>query len=47
VDVPGGVAIDASVRGVTGCGGGGKDLVVAEVVAGERGAEVGGARGLG
>jgi hypothetical protein len=28
--------------GVAGCGGGGEDLVAAEVVAGERGTEVGG-----
>jgi hypothetical protein len=42
VDVPGGVVIDARVHGVAGCGGGGEDLVVAEVVAGERGTEVGG-----
>jgi hypothetical protein len=42
VDVPGGVAVDAGVRGVTGCGGGGEDLIAAEVVAIERGAEVGG-----
>jgi hypothetical protein len=34
VDVPGGVAVDAGVHGVTGCGGGGggEDLVAAEVV---------------
>jgi hypothetical protein len=36
------VVVDAGVHGVTGCGGGGEDLVAAEVVAGERGAEVGG-----
>jgi hypothetical protein len=47
VDVLGGVAIDAGVHGVTGCGGGGEDLVAAEVVAGERGAEVGGGSGRG
>jgi hypothetical protein len=40
--VPGGVAIAAGVCGVTGCGGAGEDLIAAEVVAGERGAEVGG-----
>jgi hypothetical protein len=45
--VPGGVAVDAGVHGVTGCGGGGKDLVAAEVVVGERGAEVGGGSGAG
>jgi hypothetical protein len=47
VDVPGGVAVDAGVRGVTGCGGGGEDLVAAEVMAGECGAEVGGGSGTG
>jgi hypothetical protein len=37
------VAVDAGVHGVAGCGGGGGEgLVAAEVVAGERGAEVGG-----
>jgi hypothetical protein len=41
VDMPEGVAVTAGVHGGTGCGGGGEDLVVAEVVAGERGAEVG------
>jgi hypothetical protein len=45
--MPGGVAINAGVHGVIGCGGGGKDLVSAEVVAGERGAEVGGGSGAG
>jgi hypothetical protein len=40
VDVLGGVAIAARVHGGTGCDGGGEDLVAAEVVAGERGAEV-------
>jgi hypothetical protein len=40
VDVPGGVAVDAGVHGVTSCGGGGEDLIAAEIVAGERGAEV-------
>jgi hypothetical protein len=39
VDVPGRVAVDAGVRGVTGCGGGGEDLIAAEVMAGEHGAE--------
>jgi hypothetical protein len=43
--VPGGVVVAARVHGVTGCGGGGEDLIAAEVVAGVRGAEVG--RGLG
>jgi hypothetical protein len=47
VDVPGGVAVNAGVHGVTGCGGGGEDLIAAEVVAGERGAEVGGGLGTG
>jgi hypothetical protein len=42
VDVPGEVAVAAGVHGVTDYGGGGgKDLVAAEVVAGERDAEVG------
>jgi hypothetical protein len=41
VDVPGGVVVAAGVHGGTGCGGGGEDLVAAEVVVGERGAEVG------
>jgi hypothetical protein len=36
------VAIDAGVHGVAECCGGGKDLIAAEVVAGECGAEVGG-----
>jgi hypothetical protein len=45
--MPGGVAIDAGVHGVTGCGGGGEDLVAAEVVAAERGAEVGRGSGTG
>jgi hypothetical protein len=41
----GGVAVDAGVHGVTGCGGGDEDLVAVEIMAGEHGAEVG--RGLG
>jgi hypothetical protein len=45
--VPGGVAVDAGVHGVTDCGGGGEDLIAAEVVPGERGAEVGGGSGTG
>jgi hypothetical protein len=45
--VPGGVAVAVGVHGVTGCGGGGEDLVAAEVVAGEHGAEVGGGSGIG
>jgi hypothetical protein len=45
VDEPGRVAVDAGVHGVTGCGGGGEDLIAAEVVAGERGAKVGGGSG--
>jgi hypothetical protein len=47
VDVPEGVAIDAGVHGVTGCGGRGEDLIAVKVVAGERGAEVGGGSGTG
>jgi hypothetical protein len=45
--VPGGVAVDARVPGVTDCGGGGKDFIAAEVVAGERDVEVGGGSGTG
>jgi hypothetical protein len=41
------VVIDAGVHGIIGCGGGGEDLVAAEVVAGERGAEIGGGSGTG
>jgi hypothetical protein len=41
------VAVDAGVYGVAGCGGRGEDLVAAEVMAGERGAEVGGGSGTG
>jgi hypothetical protein len=41
------VAVDAGVHGVASCGGGGEDLIAAEVVAGERGAEVGGGSGTG
>jgi hypothetical protein len=40
MDMLGGVAIDAGVHGVIGCGGGGEDLIVAEIVARERGTEV-------
>jgi hypothetical protein len=47
VDVPAGVAVDAGVYGVTGCGGGGEDLVAADVVAEECSAEVGGGSGTG
>ena len=36
--MPGGVAIGAGVRGVTGCGGAAEELGTAGVVAGERGA---------
>jgi hypothetical protein len=44
--VPGVVVVDAGVHGVIGCGGGGgEDLVTAEVVAGERGTEVDGGSG--
>jgi hypothetical protein len=46
-DVPGGVAVDAGVLGVTGCDGGGEDLIATVVVAGERDAEVGGGSGTG
>jgi hypothetical protein len=45
--VPGGVADAAGVHGGTGCGGGGEDIVTAEVVAGQRSAEVGGGSGTG
>jgi hypothetical protein len=47
VDVPGGVAVNAGVHGVAGCGGGDEDLIATKVVAGERGAEVGGGSGIG
>jgi hypothetical protein len=47
VDVTRGVAVNAGVHGVTGCGGGGEDLVAAEVVAEEHGAEAGGGSGTG
>jgi hypothetical protein len=40
--VPGGVAVAAGVHGGTDCGGGGEDIIAAEVVAGQRSAEVGG-----
>jgi hypothetical protein len=43
--VPRGMAVDAVVHGVVGCGGDGEDLIATEVVAGERGAEVGGCSG--
>jgi hypothetical protein len=42
-----GVAVDAGVHRVAGCGGGGEDLIVAEAVAGERDAEVDGGLGTG
>jgi hypothetical protein len=45
--VPGGVAVAVGVHGGTGCGGGGEDIVAAEVVAGQRSAEVGGSSGTG
>jgi hypothetical protein len=45
VDVPGEVAVNAGVHEVAGCGGGGEDLVAAEVMAEEHGAEVGGGSG--
>jgi hypothetical protein len=47
VDMPGGVTVAIGVHGVTGCGGGGEDLIAAEVMAGERGAEVGRGSGTG
>jgi hypothetical protein len=46
VDVPGGVVVAAGVHGVTDSGDGGKDLIVAEVVARERGARLVEPRGL-
>jgi hypothetical protein len=45
--VPGGVTVAAGVHGGTGCGGGGEDIVAAEVVTGQRSAEVGGGSGTG
>jgi hypothetical protein len=45
--VSGGVAVAPRVHGVIGCGGGGEDLVAAEVVVGERGTEVGRGSGTG
>jgi hypothetical protein len=45
--VLGGVAIAARVHGGTGCDGGGEDIIAAEVVAGQRSAEVGGGSGTG
>jgi hypothetical protein len=45
--VPGGVTVVAGVHGGTGCGGGGDDIVAAEVVAGQRSAEVSVASGTG
>jgi hypothetical protein len=45
--MPRGVAIAVGVHGGIGCGGGGKDIVTAEVVAGQRSAEVGGGSGTG
>jgi hypothetical protein len=43
--VPGGVVDVAGVHGGTDCGGGGEDIVAAEVMAGQRSAEVGGGSG--
>jgi hypothetical protein len=43
--VPGGVVDAAEVHGGTSCGGGGEDIVAAEVVAGQRSAKVGGDSG--
>jgi hypothetical protein len=45
--MPGGVANTAGVHEGTDCGGGGKDIITAEVVAGQRSAEVGGDSGTG
>jgi hypothetical protein len=45
--VPRGMVVDAEVHEVTGCGGGGEDLVATEVVAEERGAELGVGLGTG
>jgi hypothetical protein len=45
--VPGGVGDATIVHGGTGCGGGGEDIIAAEVVAGQRSAEVGGDSGTG
>jgi hypothetical protein len=42
-----GVADAAGVHGGTDCGGGGEDIIAAEVVAGQRSAEVGGDSGTG
>jgi hypothetical protein len=42
-----GVTVAAGVHGGIGCGGGGEDIIVAEVVAGQRSAEVGGGSGTG
>jgi hypothetical protein len=41
------VAVAAGVHGGTSCGGGGEDIIAAEVVAGQRSAEVGGGSGTG
>jgi hypothetical protein len=40
--MPGGLAVAAGVHGDTGCGGGGEDIVAAEVVAEQCSVEVGG-----
>jgi hypothetical protein len=45
--VPEGVAVAAGVHGGTGCGGGGEDIIAAEVVTGQCSAEVGGGSGTG
>jgi hypothetical protein len=45
--VPGGVTVAAGVHGGISCGGGGEDIIAAEVVAGQRSAEVGGGSGTG
>jgi hypothetical protein len=43
--VPGGVTDAAGVHGGTDCGGGGEDIIAAEVVTGQHSAEVGGDSG--
>jgi hypothetical protein len=45
--VPEGVAVATGVHGGTGCGGGGGDIIAAEVMAGQRSTEVSGGSGTG
>jgi hypothetical protein len=45
--VPRGVTVAAGVHGGTDCGGGGEDIVAAEVMAGQRSTEVVGGSGTG